>query len=76
MTFPGSSNLNYLIYEVYIKITFQFQGYITERIKVSMGTIEILMLITKVVMEQVPRTSHRTILDVQQHINRQREYVL
>lgn len=70
MTFTGSSNLNYLIYEVYIKITFQFQGYITERIKVSMGTVEILMLITKVVVEQVPRTSHGTMLDVHQHINK------
>lgn len=70
MTFTDTSNLNYLIYEVYIKITFQFQGYITERIKVSMETVEILMLITEVVMEQVPRTSHETILDVHKYINR------
>lgn len=45
-----SSNLKSLIYKVNIKITLNFQGFVTEIIKVSMGTKEIRMVITALVM--------------------------
>lgn len=45
-----SNNLKSLIYKVNIKITLNFQGFVTEIIKVSMGTIEIRMVITALVM--------------------------